>query len=838
MKVLSCTFIVLATLALSTCSSSSSTRQVLKFGSTVQDYVMFRPNMGYFTSQFSLCSWVKKLRTGANPNWFNYVTATSVAEISLIDFGWSKMFSSPTLNKLVNQLGITPGTWYHYCMCWSYSSRTADIYYDGRKVGPITTRPGRRLYTDGVLVLGQQQWPYGRIHNFNYYTFGGELFKLNMFSKKFTAADVRAMYQAGICSEEEKVHGSYRQLTWESILQQTRRGNVQLVDLSVSCVLDNKLAVTQRELEEVEGRLDDKETELQEIKSGLTETQSGLETTQSELQEIKSDLTETQSGLETTLSELQGMRSDLTETQSKLETTQSELVTINAELRQKLNRKYKKTTQSELQGIRSDLTETQAGLETAQSELVTINAELTQKLNQTQSKLETTQYELETTKSELETTQSELQGMRSDLTETQSNLETTQSELEEVEGRLENKETQLQEINSDLTETQSGLETTQSELETTQSELETTQSELETTQSELETTQSELETTQSELETTQSELETLKADLNKRLNLSQSELATKVELELTKTLLAEFQIELKSIKANLGQRLDQIQNETEETKTKFQCSLTALEESKSKLEETQNELKETKTELALYSRNSTRSVLPVLKFGTAVGDYIMFSPNMEPFTDQFSLCSWVRKTDGQPYWISYATEESNSEIGINVQGLSNIFHDNFDWRRHLDVTPGTWYHYCMCWNVSSRMADIYLNGVKAGSITTPLGRRLDTGGSLVLGKYQSEDGEILTKHDNHHTFGGELLKLNIFSKKFSEEEVRAMFQAGMCSDIEETYESFRRLTWESIIEQPRRGNVELVDSVISCTSAGSGEETVSEMTGEEITTHN
>ena len=767
---------------------SSITRRVLTFGNTGRDYVTFSPDMGYFTSQFSVCSWVRKLRTEGWPFWFQYATPSSNDEIRITENGYSEMFTGPSLNT-INRLTITPGTWNHYCMCWSNSSRTADVYYDAVKVGSFMTDSGRSLYTDGVLVLGQSHKPYGRNHTRrgNLHAFGGELFKLNMFSKKFTAAEVRAMYQAGICSEAEEVHGSYRRLTWESILQQRRKGNVQLVDSSVSCSLidiENEIAVTQRELEEVEGRLDNKETELQEIKSDLTETQSGLETTQSELQGMRSNVTETQSGLETTQSELQGMRSNVTETQSGLE-----------------------TTQSELQEIKSDLNETQSELATSQSELKT-----------TQSELETTQSKLETTQSELETTQFKLQGMRSDLTETKSELETTRSQLEEVEGRLENKETKLQEITSDLTETQS--------------ELETTQSELKTTQSELLTTQFELLMTQSELETTQSELATFKSDLNKSFNLLRSELATEVELELTKTLRTEFRTELKSIKANLGQRLDQIQNETEETKTKFQNTLTELEDTKSKLEETQREL-------ALYSRNSTRSVLPVLKFGTAVEDCIKFSPNMEPFTDQFSLCSWVRKlkTDGQPYWISYATEELNSEIGINVQGFSNIFDDNFDWRRHLDIIPGTWYHYCMCWSSSSRTADIYYNGVKAGSITTPLERRLDTGGSLVLGQYQN-DREIFTKHGNRYTFGGELLKLNIFSKKFSDEEVRAMFQAGMCSDIEDTYESYRRLTWESVIEQPRRGNVELVDSVISCTSAGSGEETVSEMTGEEITTHN
>ena len=691
MKVLSCTFIVLATLALFTCSSSSITIDVLSFGSTVQDYVMFRPDFGAFTSQFSLCSWVRKSKTYGNPYWFHYRTTSSKREITSIDDGFSKIFTDHYLNKR-NKLGITPGTWYHYCLCWSYSSRTADVYHNGVKIGSFTTPYGRRLYTGGVLVLGQYQVPIGRIEtgHGNHGTFGGDLFRLNMFSKKFTAAEVRTMYQAGMCFEAEKIHRSYRQLTWESILRQRRYGNVRLVSFTFigkSCSLyDILLAGTWKELEEVEGRLDDKETELQEVKS------------------------------------------DLTETQSELETTQSELVT-------------------------------------------------------TQSELETTQSELETTQSELETTQ------------------------------------------SDLETTKAGLETTQSELEKTQFELETTQSELVITKAVLE----------QRLNETQSELATIKADLNKMLNSphSQSELATKIELELTQPILIEFRTELESIRTNLGQRLDQILNETEETKTKFQDTLTELEETKSKLEET-------KCKLALYTRNSTRSVLQALKFGTAVGDYIILNPNMEPFTDQFSLCSWVRKlkTDGQPYWISYATEELISEIGINVQGLSSIFDDNFDWRRLFDFTPGTWYHYCMCWSYSSRTADVYYDGVKEGSMTTPLERRLDTGGSLVLGQYHSKAGEIPLRYGNRYTFGGELLKLNIFSKKFSDEEVRAMFQAGMCSDIENTYESYRRLTWESIIEQPRRGNVELVDSVISCTSAGSREETVSEMTGEEITTQN
>ena len=134
MKVLSCTFIFVVTLAIST----GNTTQVLKFGTSVRDYIMFSPNMEAFTSQFSVCSWVKKLKTDGYPFWFHYKSTSISNEIIIADNGYSGMFSSYYLYK-VDQLGITPGTWYHYCMCWSVSSNTADVYHNGIKVGSITT---------------------------------------------------------------------------------------------------------------------------------------------------------------------------------------------------------------------------------------------------------------------------------------------------------------------------------------------------------------------------------------------------------------------------------------------------------------------------------------------------------------------------------------------------------------------------------------------------------------------------------------------------------------------------------------------------------------------------
>ena len=551
MKLLSCTLIVLATLALSTCSSSSTTRQVLRFGNTVQDYVMFKPNMGYFTSQFSLCSWVKQLKAGySHKFWFHYRTPSSGDEIRINVQGFSEMFSHHYLYKR-NQLNITPGIWYHYCMCWSYFSETTDVYYNGVKVGNMTTRSGRTLYTGGTLVLGRFQAPTD-----SDWAFGGELFKLNMFSKKFTAAEVKDMYQAGICSEAEKIHGSYRRLTWESILQQTRHGNVQLVDVSGTCSLievDNKLAVTQIELEEVEGRLDNKETELQEITSGLTETQSRLETTQSELQEIKSDLTETQTGLETTQSELQEVKSDLTETQTGLETTQSELQEVKSDLereletvKQQLNRKETEIsemrqraaltteklnqTQTELNKTKADLKETQRDLSRAQAEFNKTKADLEQRLNQTQTEFNTNKVDLER------------------------RLNKTQSELKEYKA-----ESELYKIR--ISETEISSANISRELQRTKNELNLAKTELNLTKTELNLTKQDVE-----------ELETNLVETRRNLEASLNETRTDLDEMLDE------QNQNKKRQEKTTQDLDMLRVQIEKTKNRLNQTLAGLEE--------------------------------------------------------------------------------------------------------------------------------------------------------------------------------------------------------------------------------------------------------------------
>ena len=216
---------------------------------------------------------------------------------------------------------------------------------------------------------------------------------------------------------------------------------------------------------------------------------------------------------------------------------------------------------------------------------------------------------------------------------------------------------------------------------------------------------------------------------------------------------------------------------------------------------------------------ATTEAYKTLKFGATTSDYVTFSPDMRPFTEAFSLCSWIRKLRSQseePTWFSYAASNSlSNEIFINDDGTNNyVFHSyNANLKSQAGVVVGDWYHYCLCWDYTSRTANIYHNGRQTGSYSTPSGRRLTINGRVVLGQDQDTVGGDF---ETIQAFGGELQKLNIYSKKLSSTEVGDMYSAGRCSDtVEKSHGQSRQLKWEEVLQQPRYGNVNVVDT---CTS--------------------
>ena len=93
------------------------------------------------------------------------------------------------------------------------------------------------------------------------------------------------------------------------------------------------------------------------------------------------------------------------------------------------------------------------------------------------------------------------------------------------------------------------------------------------------------------------------------------------------------------------------------------------------------------------------------------------------------------------------------------------------------------------------------------SESTESGRNLPTGGNLMIGNYQTTQAEWSPDWaPNHYAFGGELYKLNIFSKELSSDEVREMAK-DMCSFEEESHKLTRIIRWEEILLKISVGNV-------------------------------
>ena len=229
------------TLFKTTAANDDQSYKILKFGQTTGDYVKFKPNMQPFSDVFSICSWLRKLRSGAGKVWFSYATRPFGSGIAMTDDDESNMKS---------QAGVTIGSWYHYCVCWDLTSRTATVYRNGTRILSGSTPVGKRLDTDGYLVLGQGQEYYSG-EFLGRQVFGGELSKLNVFSKKLSSSEVNEIYSAGRCSEIEKKHDDTRHLKWEDILQQPRTGNVSVItDTSFSCQLEKELKQLERQLAE------------------------------------------------------------------------------------------------------------------------------------------------------------------------------------------------------------------------------------------------------------------------------------------------------------------------------------------------------------------------------------------------------------------------------------------------------------------------------------------------------------------------------------------------------------------------------------------------------------
>ena len=196
---------------------------ILKFGQTQYDYVMFTHDMSQFETGFTLCTWVRKLYSRAEPTWFSYAVSGQEFELGMTDKGTqTRIFGDDT--DLTSYYTVTPGTWFHNCLSWDSTTSTRDVYIDGVRVNGKATPAGRTLGQGGTIVLGNEQHGVGTGMD-NSDIFGGELYKLNMFTRKLSDSEIREMSEE-MCSEVEIKYGEERGLTWEEVLGERKYGNV------------------------------------------------------------------------------------------------------------------------------------------------------------------------------------------------------------------------------------------------------------------------------------------------------------------------------------------------------------------------------------------------------------------------------------------------------------------------------------------------------------------------------------------------------------------------------------------------------------------------------------
>ena len=194
------------------------------------------------------------------------------------------------------------------------------------------------------------------------------------------------------------------------------------------------------------------EVQLEQIKSQLQQTQTKLENSQSQTDELSQKLASTHSQLQQTQTELENIQYQRDQILGELEQSHSQL---------QQHQEKAKNAESKVQQIGEELENTKSQKD-----------ELSQQLKSTLSQLQQNQEEAKNAESKLENIKTELDKSQSQLHDTQEELEITQFQLDEVQAELEQSQSQLPKHQEQLNTYESQLQQTQTELEKTKLKLE------------------------------------------------------------------------------------------------------------------------------------------------------------------------------------------------------------------------------------------------------------------------------------------------------------------------------------------------------------------------------
>ena len=321
--------------------------RALRFGKSDGDFIQMSSDiMDSATSQFSVCAWIRMRLESSFPIMLHYWSGSE--EIVLGSNGYYNWVVGTNLN-LEDKYNVPNGEWYHLCWTWTTWTYILTVYLNGDVVGSASTTE-RELKTGGRMSLGNSV----RDSKHSGYSFGGDMFKLNIYSRVLTLSEIKRM-SSDICSDEEDSLTPIRILSWEEILLSKSTGSVTKVlsgcNETVTSIILMKLYNNEQELAATK-------TSLDTLTKTLRTTQEDLATTKQKLSVIKTSLDSI------THSFAQGEAS--TTTQEQGESSPVAIATTMQELTNSL-----RTAQDEIANTMQDLAATKTNLEQRLENLIT-----------------------------------------------------------------------------------------------------------------------------------------------------------------------------------------------------------------------------------------------------------------------------------------------------------------------------------------------------------------------------------------------------------------------------------------------------------------------------------
>ena len=122
------------------------------------------------------------------------------------------------------------------------------------------------------------------------------------------------------------------------------------------------------------------------------------------------------------------------------------------------------------------------------------------------------------------------------------------------------------------------------------------------------------------------------------------------------------------------------------------------------------------------------------------------------------------------------------------------------------LTEYEWNNVCLSWSSASQRQQLYFNGILVAEEVREDPFQLSLGGTIALGQEQDSIGGGF---DLSQSFGGEIYGLQMLDRALSRDEVRAVYDAGLCASsapLPHTY-----LGWGDFLGAERRGEVEVVE---------------------------